>query len=146
MKNLYQLAKSVAEERNTGWISGPPHYEIVHCKCNIYRQNQNRPALVKKTVGCCRHWVMNSQKEVYWVAVSIHEISNKTITPIKLCFLMVPLRIWVVAQLVRAPAFQHASVVKVVGSNPAAVHRATDEIRPAYKLKATSRRKWQPCP
>ena len=27
-----------------------------------------------------------------------------------------------VAQLVRAPAFLHASVVKVVSSNPAAVH------------------------
>ena len=27
------------------------------------------------------------------------------------------------AQLVRAPAFQHASVVKDVGLNPAAVHR-----------------------
>ena len=27
-----------------------------------------------------------------------------------------------VAQLVRAPAFQHKSVVRVVGLNPAAVH------------------------
>ena len=27
------------------------------------------------------------------------------------------------AQLVRAPAFQHTSIVKVVGLNPAAVHQ-----------------------
>ena len=63
MKNLYQLAKSVAEEPNTGWISISPHYEIVHCKCNIYRQNQNRPALVKKlwvTVGT-ELWTANKK-------------------------------------------------------------------------------------
>ena len=43
--------------------------------------------------------------------------------------------------MVRVPAFQHASVVKAVGSNPAAVHwslglRAIGVLRPAYKLRA----------
>ena len=39
-----------------------------------------------------------------------------------LYFFILPIRIEEVAQLVRAPAFQHANVVKVVRLNPAAVH------------------------
>ena len=54
-------------------------------------------------------------------------------------------------RLVRVSAFQHASVVKVVGSNPAAGHwllglRVTGVLQPAYKLRANWRGKWQPCP
>ena len=35
MKNLYNLAKSVAKEPNTGWILGPSRYAILHRKIQM---------------------------------------------------------------------------------------------------------------
>ena len=50
------------------------------------------------------------------------------------------------------PAFQHGSVVEVVGSDPTAVYcllpglKAAGVLHPAYKLRANWRRRWQPRP